>query len=235
MAVERASSHKQELVGATLASDVLHRLRTDIVNCAIKPGHRLRFEALRELYGVSFSPLREALSRLASERLVIAEGQRGFRVAPVSRADLLDLTQVRVLVEREALRLAIDAGGDDWEAGAMGAFHRMDRLQTRLGEKYALSPEWTLRHREFHDALVGASASPILREIRDNLFDRAQRYRRISSLFRPSPRNKGAEHRAILEAALSRDATLSCDLIEQHIRQTTENILRYASEVLTSD
>ena len=52
MAVARTSSPKQELVGATLASDVLHRLRTDIVNCTIKPGHRLRFEALRSVYGV---------------------------------------------------------------------------------------------------------------------------------------------------------------------------------------
>ena len=117
----------------------------------------------------------------------------------------------------------------------MGAFHRMDRLQSRLDKKYALSPEWALRHREFHSALVGRPTSPILREIRDNLFDRAQRYRRISSLYRPGPRNKEAEHRAILEAALSRDTPLACDLIERHIRQTTENILRYASELLSND
>ena len=221
----------QGLVGATLGSDVLHRLRMDIVSCTLKPGQRLRFESLRSVYGVSFSPLREALSRLASERLVVAEGQRGFRVAPVSRADLTDLTNVRVLVEQEALRLAIRTGGDDWEASVLGAFHRMDRLEARLGERYFLSPEWGIRHRDFHNALARASASPILLEIRDNLFDRAQRYRRISSLYRPDARDKDAEHRAIMEAALARDAGLASGLIERHIRQTADNVMRYAADL----
>ena len=217
--------------GATLASDVLNRLRTDILSCTLKPGHRLRFEALRAAYDVSFSPLREALSTLVSERLVVAEGQRGFCVAPVSAIDLADLTNTRVLVEREALRLAIMTGDDEWEASVLGAFHRMDRLESRLGEKYFLSPDWGLRHKEFHNALARASQSPILLEIRDNLFNRAQRYRRISSLYRPNTRNKDAEHRAIMEAALARDTTQAADLIERHIRQTAENVMVFAKQL----
>ena len=96
------------LVGGTLASDVLHRLREDIISCVLKPGEKLRFEALRDIYGVSFSTLREALSRLASEQLVVAEGQRGFSVAPISEEDLHDVTDARVLIrilEEEAQRL----------------------------------------------------------------------------------------------------------------------------------
>src|SRR3546814_18249404 len=64
------------------------------------------FEQLKEIYGASYSTLREALSSLVAEQLVVAEGQRGFRVASISAADLLDLTDARVLLEREAVRRA---------------------------------------------------------------------------------------------------------------------------------
>ena len=79
------------LIGRTLATDVMHRLRGDIIACTLLPGTRLRFEALRSVYHVSFSTLREGLSRLASEGLVVADGQRGFRVAPVSIKEMMDL------------------------------------------------------------------------------------------------------------------------------------------------
>src|SRR3546814_10891782 len=55
------------LVGGTLASDIHHRLREDIVSCVLEPGQRLRFEQLKEIYGASYSTLREALSSLVAE------------------------------------------------------------------------------------------------------------------------------------------------------------------------
>lgn len=61
------------LIGRTRANDVLHRMRDDIVSCVLRPGQKLKFETLREIYGVSFSTLREALSRLASEQLVVGK------------------------------------------------------------------------------------------------------------------------------------------------------------------
>src|SRR5690554_6122231 len=122
--------------GETRAGDVLQRLRDDILSCELKPGAKLRFEALRERYEVSFSTLREALARLAAENLVTSEGQRGFVVAPVSTEDLIDLTNARVLLERENLRRSMANGNDAWEADILGSFHRMDRLQSRLGEHY---------------------------------------------------------------------------------------------------
>ena len=90
-------------------SDVFHRLRDDIISCVLKPGEKLKFEILRTIYGVSFSTLREALSRLTSEGLVEVKGQHGFRVRPVSPKDLTDITDLRVMIEMEAIRLAISA------------------------------------------------------------------------------------------------------------------------------
>ncbi|APG87667.1 FCD domain-containing protein [Sinorhizobium americanum] len=219
--------------GETRAGDVLQRMRLDIISCVLKPGSKLRFEPLKDMYAVSFSTLREALSRLVAEGLVIAEGQRGFIVAPLSLADLIDLTDVRVLIEREALRLAIEKGDDRWEAEIIGTYHRMDRLQSRLGHEYYLSEDWSKVHGEFHYALVSACGSPNLLEIRQKLFERAHRYRRMSSQFRPKWREKDVEHRTIMEAVLARDPKRSSDLIERHIRETTENVVEHAGHLFS--
>ncbi len=149
--------HTEEPKSRTLAADVHARLREDIVWCRLMPGAPLRFEAMKESYGASFTTLREALTALVADGLVVSEGQRGFRVAPVTRADLMDLTEARVLIERQLIRLAIEKGGDDWEVSASAAFHRMSLVLQRLGTKRSLTAEWKLVHRQFHEALVSAS------------------------------------------------------------------------------
>ena len=225
---------RRKPAGETRAADVLHRMRADIISCSLKPGTRLRFETLRDMYSVSFSTLREALSRLVAEGLVVAEDQRGFIVAPVSIDDLNDLTFVRVLIERECIALAIKHGDDAWEAAIMGAFHRMDRLQGRLGLKYYLSEEWSKLHGDFHFSLVVACQSPNLLEIRQKLFERAHRYRRMSSQFRTKWRAKDVEHKMIMEAVIARDTAKAEKLIERHIRETTANVIKYAGHLFAA-
>lgn len=216
----------------TRAADVLSRLHADIVTCRLKPGEPLRFEPLKEAFGASFTTLREALTALAADGLVVSEGQRGFRVAPVSRADLVDLTEARVLIERELIRLAIEKGGDDWEVAASAALHRMALAEQRIGPKYALAPEWKVLHRQFHEALVSACGSPILLAVRANLFARAERYRSLASLYRRTKRDKRGEHKAILETALARKAQKAQALVDRHIRHTAETVLEYAHKFL---
>ncbi|MBY6092308.1 GntR family transcriptional regulator [Maritimibacter alkaliphilus] len=220
--------------GETRASDVLQRLRDDILSCELKPGEKLRFEALRDRYEVSFSTLREALARLAAESLVTSEGQRGFVVAPVSIEDLEDLTNARVLLERENLRLSMKQGDDAWEADILASYHRMDRLQSRLGEHYYFDADWAQLHSQFHFALVKASGSPVLLEMRAKLFERAHRYRRMSSQFRTQWRPKETEHKAIMDAVLDREPA-ALDLIERHIRETTENVIEFAGHLFRDE
>ena len=215
----------------TRAGDVLQRMRTDIIGCTLKPGMKLRFEALREQYAASFSTLREALARLVAEGLVLSEEHRGFAVTPLSRSDLEDLTDVRALVEKECMTRAIGRGGDTWEADILSTFHLMDRLPVRLGPKYYLSDEWAKLHGAFHFALVSACSSPNLLEYRQKLFERAHRYRRISSQFRPYWRPKETQHKAIMDAVLARNAVKATKLIERHIRETTQNVLEHAAHL----
>jgi GntR family carbon starvation induced transcriptional regulator len=218
--------------GKTIAVDIAHRLRQDIVACRLKPGEPLKFDTLRLAFGASFTTLREALTSLAAEGLVHAEEQRGYRVAPVSKEDLLDVTNTRVLIEIELLKRSIAHGGDDWEIAVISTMHRLGRIEERLSGKHVDDPDWKIAHRQFHEALVSGDRSPTLLAIRASLFERAERYRNLSSMFRPQSRDKAGEHRAIMKAAIARDADLAVTLIDRHIRSTANNVVKHASHLL---
>ena len=115
--------------GKTLASDIAHRMRNEIVTCRLKPGEVLKFDTLRLAYGASFTTLREALTCLAAEGLVVAEEQRGFKVAPISLADLIDLTRARILIEVDLIRRSIENGDDDWEIAVISSIHRLGIIE----------------------------------------------------------------------------------------------------------
>ena len=109
----------------TLSERAAALIQRDILSGRLAPGARLGIVGLAQEYGLGATPVREGLSRLVSRQLVIALGQRGFRVAPVSEADLRDITCMRIVVEQEALSLAMKLGKDEWEAGIVSALHRM--------------------------------------------------------------------------------------------------------------
>ena len=218
--------------GKTVAADIAHRMREEVISCRLTPGEPLRFEALRSAFGASFTTLREALMALAADGLVVSEGQRGFHVAPVSASNLIDITDARVLIEVEAMRKAVANGDDEWEIAAMTTLHRLAKIEERIEGRPSDDPEWRRAHSQFHHALVSACGSPTLLGMRAQLFDRSERYRSLSASRRPTSRDKTGEHRAIMMAAIARNADLAAELIEKHIRSTAENVLKYAGDLL---
>jgi DNA-binding transcriptional MocR family regulator len=88
----------------TLTSAVLERLRADILSTRLVPGQKLHIAGLAKQFSVSLAAVREALSRLVADGLVQASDQRGFRVSPVSPADLEDVTRTRIDIEGLTLR-----------------------------------------------------------------------------------------------------------------------------------
>ena len=111
-------------------------------------------------YDIGATPLREGLSRLISRGLIVGIGQRGFRVADVSREDLEDITRMRTVVEIEALRLAIAQGDDAWEAGILSALHQMRRHIERTGDEFREgAPDFDRLHKGFHTSLLAACGS----------------------------------------------------------------------------
>ncbi|MTJ81917.1 MAG: FCD domain-containing protein [Telmatospirillum sp.] len=205
----------------TLIEFAYHTLRRDIIHGVLAPGSKLRIEQLRAQYEVGASTLREALTLLLSDALVTAEGQRGFRVAPVSMADFQDITRMRKLLECLALRESIEAGDDGWEAGVVAAFHRLSLAEDRLDRKDRASVDaWEDRNRAFHEALIAGCGSRWLHHFRGILYHQSERYRRFSLVNRGLGRDVHAEHHGIMEAALARDADLACTLTGEHIDRT---------------
>jgi DNA-binding GntR family transcriptional regulator len=170
---------------------------------------------------ISGSTMREALTRLLGEALVTSEGQRGFRVAHASIEDFRDLTEVRKLIETEALRQAIANGDEAWESQIVATFYRLSKVEERLAEHPAgpLS-EFEARNREFHHAQIAACPSRWLYHMIGLLFQQSERYRRIALSKRTIPRDVHAEHRAIFDATLARNAELACQLTMDHIERT---------------
>ena len=201
----------------TLVESAYDRLRNDIVEGRLVPNAKLRIEELRNQYETGASPLREALNRLAGEGFVTVEGQRGFRVSPVSLSDLEDLTRMRILLECEALKESIENGDDDWEAEVVASFHRLTRAEEQRSSQFS---EWEKRNDEFHEALVSASHSPWLLKFRHTLYEQHKRYRLLAILASDPTRDLHAEHQAINDAAIARDVKAACKATEDHILRT---------------
>src|SRR5580700_8623872 len=109
-------------------------LRADILHGRRMPGKKLKIQELADDFGVSPGAVREALSRLVPEELVVSRDQRGFLVSPVSLADLADLTDVRCEIESLALRRSVALGDVNWEAGILAAEHRLRSKAVVNGE-----------------------------------------------------------------------------------------------------
>lgn len=207
----------------TRGDEVFARLRADIISSKLTPGTKLRFHDLRRDYGVGLSPLREALSRLAENRLVVATGQRGFHVSEISVENLIDIAMVRKEIDGFALRLSIKHGDDTWEGNLIAARHKLGLLE-KPGSDVA-EELWESRHREFHYTLVAACRSPVLLHLHGILNDQFDRYRRLSAKGMSTGGPRALMHKQILEAALARDADKAVKLFHDHISEATNFII----------
>ena len=205
----------------TLAETAFARLRHDIIAGVRPPGERLRIAKLKALYGIGPTPLREALQKLSRDGLVIAEGNRGFTVAPLDPAEFADLNLARTVIEKEALRLSVARGDAEWEARIVATRHILQKEDAALAHCTDAVPDtWEQANAAFHNALVSACGSSWLLTVRAQLHDLCERYRRVAVYQRLGARDIGAEHAAIAEAALARDADRCAALIEQHFGRT---------------
>lgn len=212
-------------VSPPLVEQTIMRLRQDLLSGVHRPGEKLKVDHLGREYGCSSSPLREALNRLTHEGLVIADERRGFRVSPMSVADFADITRMRLILDVQALEESMAVGGDDWEARAVAAFHRLRKVEERLPDGPAvLNSEWRDLHKAFHMALLSATTSPRMFDTCSNLFDQAERYRRFSAAHRVQPRSKSGEHEAILAATIERSRSEATALLSSHITRTQQDI-----------
>jgi DNA-binding GntR family transcriptional regulator len=166
--------------GATISDTTYRQIRADIIFGRLAPGEKLKLDKLKSLYRASVSTLREVLNRLASDGLVIAEGQRGFEVAPVSPEDLKEIAALRQLLECYAIELSFAAGDMDWEGRVVSAHHKLHQMEIRMisGDRSVVK-DWKRYDWEFHQALISACGSRALMETHAAVFDKYLRYQMI--------------------------------------------------------
>ncbi len=209
---------------APLTQIALRRLRDDIICGKLKPEMRLRVGKLRDLYGIGASPLREALSRLVPAGFVVSLDRRGFMVAPISLREFRELTDVRKLLEREAVRLSLADGDDIWEGQVLAALHRVTKLRSKSAGK--MSPamkEWEDINEAFNEALVSGCSSVWLLNFRRSAFYYAKRYLRVC-LSANAIRDLQKDQRAMADAAIARDTEKLQGLIENQLERTYKKI-----------
>jgi GntR family transcriptional regulator, carbon starvation induced regulator len=207
----------------TLASDLFEQLRADILHCKLRPNSRLLFRDLREAYASGMSPLREALMRLASDGLVVLEDHKGFRVAPVSRAEIVDIANTRCELEGLAVRLSMEKGDDAWEANIVARLHELSKRPTYTPEG-RLDAEWERRHDALHRALYGACGLRWLLSFCELLADRAYRYRHALLEQVDRTRDHRSEHDEIVRAVIAR-RTEAVGLLQNHYQRTVLTLL----------
>jgi DNA-binding GntR family transcriptional regulator len=205
-----------ELLATSIADRAYDRIRADIVFGRLRPGVRLRLDQLATEYGASVSTLREILSRLSSEGLVVAEGQRGFRAAPVSPAGFEDVAAMRLLLETYALPLSFAAGDLEWESRVVAAHHKLAFMERRMiaGEQDQ-TELWKRYDREFHQSLIEACGSQTLLDLYGGVFDQYLRYQMVAVVFRGEI--AAEEHRILLDCALTRNADKACAVLARHV------------------
>ncbi len=224
-----ASPDAADIPPRTLVQRAYLGLRQDIICGKLIPGERLRVEHLKDQYEVGAGTLREALSLLVSDALVTSEGQRGFRVAPISLADLEDLTNTRVMLETEALRQSIRHGNAQWQAALVHSYELLSHTETDLAESG--SALWERRNKAFHEALIAGFNSTWTKHLLSILYRHAERYRHINwrlTAAHSSGRDVHREHEDIFRAAIGRQEARAALALEAHIRLTHDIVKRQA-------
>lgn len=214
----------EQTVHLVPTKDAYRALRTAILRGELRPGEKLSPSALGKELGVSGGVVREALTRLAAERLVSAERNKGFRVYEISVEGLRHLAELRQLVETAALEQSIGAGDVEWESEIIAAGHLLRRSPgqgTEVDEHGA--DVHMIAHRRFHMALLSACPNPILLDTCRSLWDAGELYRRWGAGRRDSDVWK-KEHDDLEALCLDRDVEAATALLRRHIGGTVEAV-----------
>ena len=199
------------------------RLREDILSGRRMPGERLPIIPLSEVYAVSTGTLREVLSRLVAQTLVVSDSKKGFSVAPVTTDDIRDVMDTRLVLESHALSLSIRTGDLDWEAAVVAAHYKLSVLERRLmQDRESVVEQWVACDWGFHNATISACRQPVLMRTYASVFDRFARYHMLALNFR----GEGVfrDHVALRDLVIERRADEAVDLLTRHIQSGVEHI-----------
>lgn len=208
-----------------LSQQCFQQLQMEIIQGILKPGEKLKVEPIKQRFGIGQSPVREALSKLSAFGLVEVEENKGFRVAPVSLADIYDTYATFTAIENMALALAIKHGDNEWEAQIIAQLHKLSSIE--LTKKPVSKAAWIEQNYNFHLALISGCKSPMLLEIRRHLYMKFDRYCQMSyQLSQYKLHDNHQAHQELARAVLQRNSKEAKKLMTEHINGSLEDIIK---------
>ncbi|WP_170775570.1 GntR family transcriptional regulator [Ruegeria lacuscaerulensis] len=205
---------------STSSADIYDTLRDGLIWGRWKSGQRLKPQHLKDEFGCSTAALREALLRLAGEGFVENEKNHGFRAVEHSDETFQQAAHLRMVLECEAVELALKQGDFEWEMALNAAHHNLDYIEARMEQAEDVTPfvkRWSRQDWVFHSTLLGACNSDLLMRIYKSVYDtfRMCAVSRIEGFgFSQLTRH---EHRAIYDAAIARDLPECIGAIRAHL------------------
>lgn len=220
---------QDDIEGVTLATQCYARLHEDIISGVFSPGEKLRMITLKAALNMGPTPIREALSRLATTGLIQAIDNKGFRVKSISEEEARDLYYTFSEIEQIALRSAIEKGTAKWEGEVLAALHRLSLIEKRRSPDFF---EWLQENEAFHDALVSACGSPTLLQVRDSVYQQLSRYIHLSFHSGRSNLEKNlSDHESIAKAVISRKSDQACAFMQKHLTNSLKLVLQRLKEL----
>lgn len=218
----------------SLSQEAYEQLRRDVVNGTLAPGNKLMIAELQARYGLGAMPIREALNRLSSERLVEKHEQRGFSVPALDGDVFIEIQSARLVIETAALKESIATRSADWEDRLVLAFHHLSKAFPKSNDDHdrpdwILSDAWSASHRSFHAELISGCSNTWLLAFAQQLYEQSSRYRartrQITSLRPPVREDLLQEHRDIMDAAIVGDTETAVARLINHYRLSVEIVL----------
>jgi DNA-binding GntR family transcriptional regulator len=202
-------------------------VRTAILTGRLRPGQQLPFAEMCREFATSVGVLRETLTRLSAEGLVRSQPKIGFSVIPLDAEDFKNLTDASAGVESLIVQESVASGDVDWESHVVATHHRLARTPATPEDVAGRYPrKWVVAHSDFHRALLAGCPNGRLRSLGERLRDVNELYWCWARPFKPDVQELlDAEHLALRDVVLSRDAKRAGELLMRHIKRGSETEL----------
>lgn len=208
-----------------LRETVYDQLRADMISCTLAPGTELREAELATRFDMSKSPVRDALMRLEREGLVITLPRQGYRVAPVSLGDVLDMFHLRAALERACVERIVRNASDE-QLKTLDEFRQFDAAAWTGG--------FIAFNRAFHRRVAELGGNVRMRDQLNDLIDLLERAVQVSvaSINKGDPQTLVMEHVEIINALQARALKRAQRLAEQHTTAAGKRVSKAISKSL---
>lgn len=204
----------------SLTSAVAEKLRDKIVRGELQEGEQLRQDAIANEFQVSRIPVREALRQLEAEGLITIILHRGAVVSSLSPTDIVEVFQMRALLEAEVLRVSIPNLRDEHLSKAEEILRRYDEALWTEGDVGS----WGRLNWEFHSALYAGAERPQFMSVIKTLNYKGERYIRLQLYLTREVERAKQEHRKLLDLCRARNVDAAVDLLKRHINFAGESL-----------